>query len=94
MEEILESLHQRLPFACHMTTMNRGRTLKNPGARYCVGAMRYTLAREEPGLHMLLAESMQLWSVAELNTRAPIFESEEDLLAHHGETFLCPEGEG
>lgn len=85
LQEILASLGERHPFPCHTSTRNSSRPLNHSGSRYCVGAMRYALARGEPGVHMLLAVELGLWSPDELSTDEPIFEDEDALLSFHAD---------
>lgn len=80
--EIEASLTER-PFFCHKTTTAKRVSTLHPDARYCAGAMLYSLKRGQWGPHMLLGVAARVFDPGQLDTTAQVFDTPESLAAHH-----------
>lgn len=88
-QRVVTEIDADQPFACHQTTTQQGRPLTHPAARYCAGAMLYSLARARAGeaplpTFMRLGEWLGLWSPDDLQA-VPVWQSRADFLLHHSE---------
>lgn len=86
-KRVADSIDADHPFACHQTTTVKGRELTHPKARYCAGAMLYSLARAESSeaplpTFMQLGERLGLFDPEQLEP-VPVWGSRAEFVEWH-----------